>query len=142
MLRNMNLHAFTLLMILDREPRRLIKRQKLSHPRFETHEAGASSTSLHHGAAPQHVREVGRQQVDEGLSPRGYGSDDGIPRTTIATITTSRKIGKGRGDVGRSKLRPMMRLVGAGSEVNLTEVRIERTLLFFVLDCDIWLKTC
>ena len=125
MLYNSNSHAFTLMITLDHDARRLIKRQKLSHPRFRaTHGVGELSISLQRGVASQHLGEAGRQQVDEGHSLPGNGSDDDKPRATSTTITTSVKIGKGRGDVGRSKLRPMMRMVGAGSEMNLAEVRI------------------
>jgi len=124
-LHNFNSYAFAPLIILDREARRLIKRQKLSHPRFGVqHGVGALSKGSKLGVASQHVDNAGRQQPGESLPSRmNYISDD-KPRRTMIT-TTSGEVGKSRGSVRRSRLRPMVGLVGPGSEVNLGEVRSE-----------------
>ena len=42
-----------------------------------------------------------------------------------ATITTSGKVGKSRGKIGRSRLRPMVGMVAVGSEADSGEVSIE-----------------
>jgi len=117
-------HELTFLIILDLDARRLIKRQKLSHPRFGVpHEAEASPVGSRHGVSSQHVSKVGRQQFDESRPLKRNANDDHGPGATTTTAI-SKKVGRGRGHV-----EPMM---GMGSEVNSTEVRPE-TLPFFVL---------
>lgn len=117
-------HELTFLIILDLDVRRLIKRQKLSHPHFGVlHEAEASPVGLQRGVSSQHVSKAGRGQFDESRPLRRNARDDHSPRATTTTAI-SEKVGRGRGHVG-----PM---VGMGSEVNVTDVRPE-TLPFFVL---------
>ena len=119
---NVNSRAFTLLIILDRDARRLIKRQKLSHSRPDTlHEVRALNAESHHGAASQHAVKTGRRKLDESRPLRRNANDDGKSCET----TVSGTIGKVKGTVGRSRLRPMVGMVGVGSKVNLTEVRTE-----------------
>lgn len=111
---HMNSHASIPLTILDRDAKRLIKRQKLSHPRF-----GAPHRALPAGPQPglasQRVSKAGRRQLDESLPLRSHGGDDN-PRTTFAS-------GKGRGNVGHPRLKSMVGTVGMGSDVKLIEVR-------------------
>lgn len=116
------------MIILDPDARRLIKRQKLSHPRFGVlHEAGTSLAGSQPGVVPQHVSKVGKRQFDESPLVRN-ANDNHKPHTTI-TAAISGKIGKGRGNARHSKLG---HVVGMGPEVNTTEVRVE-TPSFFVL---------
>lgn len=116
-------HELTFLIILDLDARRLIKRRKLSHPRFGVlHEAEASPAGLQHGVSSQHLSKVGRGQLDESRPLKRNARDDHSPPATTTTAI-SEKVGRGRGHVG-----PM---VGMGSEVNTTEVRPETLPSFF-----------
>ena len=112
--------------ILDFDARRLIKRQKLTHPRFGVIR-GARTAGSQHGFASQHANKVGRQQLDESRPLEGNANDNHKPS---ATITTAISGGEGRVNVGSSKAGPIVRM---DWEVNPTEVRAE-TLSFFVLD--------
>ena len=112
---HMNSHASIPPTILDRDAKRLIKRQKLSHPRFGApHEALPAGPQP--GLASQRVSKAGRRKLDESLPLRSHGSDDN-PRTTFTNS------GKGRGNVGHLRLRPMVGTAGMGSGVKLIEVR-------------------
>lgn len=112
-------------MILDRDARRLTKRQKLTHPRLGMpHEARALSVRSQSDVASQHV---GRRQVDQSSPLQRNRNDEGRPSTRAAATTTSEKVGKNRGEVARSKLGPMIGMIGTNSRPNLSEVRT-RTL--------------
>jgi len=122
----MNSHGSTFLIILDPDARRLIKRQKLSHPRFGVlHETGTLLAGSQPWVVSQHVSKVGKRQLDE--SPLARNADDNHKLHTAITAAISGKVGKGR--ARHSKLG---HVVGMGPEVNTTEVRVE-TLSFFVL---------
>lgn len=125
----MNSHGSAFLIILDLDARRLIKRQKLSHPRPDIlHEVGKLPVGLRHGVVSQHVSKVGRRQLDESHPLKRNANDNRKPRITTTTAISG-EVGRGTGNTGRSKFGPM---AGLGSEVNPTEVRTE-TLSFFVL---------
>ena len=73
------------LIILDFDARRLIKRQKLTHP---LHEARAPLVATPVGVASQHVSKAGRRQLDESLPPRRNRRGDDKRRPAIDATTS------------------------------------------------------
>jgi hypothetical protein len=117
----MNSHGSAFL-ILDFDARRLIKRRKLSHPRFGApHEAGSQRE-----VASQHVSKVERGQLDKRHPPKRNTNSDHNPRVTT-TAAIGGKSGKGRGNVRHSKPGS---IVGMSPEVNPAGVR---NASFFIL---------
>jgi len=109
-------------MTLDRDAKRLTKRQKLTHPHLGTlYEAGTLSVRSQPDGASQHV---GRRQVDQSSLPlQRNQNDEDKPSTRAVANTTSDKTGKNRGKVARSRLGPMIGMIEIGSGANLSEVR-------------------
>lgn len=118
-----DLNSHVPLIALDRDARRLVKRQKLYHPRLGMlHEAEEPPVGPQSDIGSPHASGVGRWQFDQSLPlQRNWGDGDKLR----GPATTSGKIGKSREKVGRSRLRPMVGVVAARSEVKFGEVRTE-----------------
>jgi len=111
----LNSHECSLPIILDRDVEQLIKRRKLSHPRFGAlHEVGGSQLQ----ASSQHAGNVEMRHSGESPLPgrEGNGDDRSCMASKIVT-------GMGSGeDVGRSRLRPMIGMVSTASDMTIGKV--------------------